>query len=487
MGKKKIHLHHPQAPLTALTTRPGLQNPESRVLRRMKGGERSLTALLVVLASLREAAHLVDGFSLGGNALSTRISSSAIHKGFTSSFTPMQSRPWKGLATSRKATQSSGLSTQLSMVVDRLSDTCIEATKAAMKLGHQLGVSEVRNELLFAGIVTHPERARRTLDEFGMLDILEAELAAKQVLREKQISTGVPSGNDQDPLPFGADAKETLNRACEIADDLESPTVRSEHVLLALMGYNDGKPITNIPIGDTLKAVPTIKKKRQFSVTVFCNELIQTLPLLATDDGPSKGRVVVTRGDTGTGSTLKEVGVDWTQLALEGKLDPVYGREAEIMSALRTLGRRRKNNPVLLGDPGVGKVSYPFVIAYHASLFQTHLLYRRPLLKELHLSWPKVCGRFKRPRKAQSPCRVWVNSWGVRAPKTRQGIRARTMPCLNCRLVRQRWLVLDSLALRLLHLLRGLVRVVLWKKRLKSSSKKQRKAMSFYLLMKSTI
>lgn len=324
----------------------------------MKRGEGSWTTLLLALATLREATHLVDGFSLGGSALSTRSStSSAIHNGFASSFTPLQSRQWKGLATSRQATRSSGSSTHLSMAIDRLSDTCIEATKAAMKLGHQLGVSEVRNELLFAGIVTHPERARRTLDEFGMLDVLEAEMAAKQVLREKQISTGAPSGNDRDPLPFAPDAKETLNRACQIADDLESPTVRSEHVLLALMGYTDGKPIANIPIGDTLKAVPSIKKKRKFSVTVFCNDLIQTLPLLATDDGPSKGRVVVTRGDTGTGSTLKEVGVDWTQLALEGKLDPVYGREVEIMSALRTLGRRRKNNPVLLGDPGVGKVS----------------------------------------------------------------------------------------------------------------------------------
>ena len=134
---------------------------------------------------------------------------------------------------------------------------------------------------------------------------------------------------------------------------MESSTVRSEHLLLALLGYNDGRPITKIPIGDTLKAVPAIKKRGQFSVTAFCNQLVQTLPLLATDDAYT-GRVMTTRGDTGTGSTLQEVGVDWTQLALDGQLDPVYGREKEIRSALRTLGRRRKNNPVLLGDPGVG-------------------------------------------------------------------------------------------------------------------------------------
>jgi ATP-dependent Clp protease ATP-binding subunit ClpA len=135
---------------------------------------------------------------------------------------------------------------------------------------------------------------------------------------------------------------------------MESPTVRSEHLLLALLGYNDGRPITKIPVGDALKAVPAIKKRGQFSVTTFCNQLIQTLPLISNDDESSRGRVVNSRADTGTGSTLQEIGVDWTQLALEGKLDPVYGRDAEIRSALRTLGRRRKNNPVLLGDPGVG-------------------------------------------------------------------------------------------------------------------------------------
>ena len=57
-----------------------------------------------------------------------------------------------------------------------------------------------------------------------------------------------------------------------------------------------------------------------------------------------------------TTTTLNDVGVDMTQMALDGKLDMVFGREKEIRSALRTLGRRRKNNPCLIGDPGVGKV-----------------------------------------------------------------------------------------------------------------------------------
>ena len=308
---------------------------------------------LVALAALSlftfEHASVTESFSLGGS-VSRNVGTMP---GWSSSFVPTHKVQLKQHASSKS--QHSSMS-QLSMVVDRLSDVCIEATKTAMTLGHRLGVTEVLNELLFAGVVAHPERARRTLDDFG-IDAMDAELGARQALKTQNIGTGVPSGNEEEPLPFGADAKATLNRACQIADDMESPTVRSEHLMLALLGYNDGQPITNIPIGETLKVVPAIRKKRQFSVTDFCNQLVQSLPLLATDESSNPSRVVVSRGDTGTGSTLQEIGVDWTQLALEGKLDPVYGREKEIRSALRTLGRRRKNNPVLLGDPGVGKTA----------------------------------------------------------------------------------------------------------------------------------
>jgi ATP-dependent Clp protease ATP-binding subunit ClpC len=237
--------------------------------------------------------------------------------------------------------------------VDRLSDDATKATMAAMDLGNRIGVAELRNELLLAGVVAYPERARQTLQDFGIFDT-EAERAAVQVLRDaKMTTTTTTATTSKEPLPFGADAKATLSQACQIANDMEDPTVRAEHLLLALMGYTNGQTISNIPVGNVLKAMPAIKKKGKFSVTDFCNQLVQALPLTP---GTSRNRVLMNRGDTGAnGSTLQEVGVDWTQLALDGKLDPVFGRDAEIRSALRTLGRRRKNNPVLLGDPGVGK------------------------------------------------------------------------------------------------------------------------------------
>mmetsp|Transcript_50807 Transcript_50807/g.54991 ORF Transcript_50807/g.54991 Transcript_50807/m.54991 type:complete len:731 (-) Transcript_50807:64-2256(-) len=72
-----------------------------------------------------------------------------------------------------------------------------------------------------------------------------------------------------------------------------------------------------------------------------------------------KDTVVVGGSESKGGSTntLNDVGVDMTQMALDGRLDMVFGRDQEIRSALRTLGRRRKNNPCLIGDPGVGKTA----------------------------------------------------------------------------------------------------------------------------------
>ena len=57
------------------------------------------------------------------------------------------------------------------------------------------------------------------------------------------------------------------------------------------------------------------------------------------------------------GETLKQYGVDLTKLAKEGKLDPVIGRHEEIRRTLQILARRTKNNPVLIGEPGVGKTA----------------------------------------------------------------------------------------------------------------------------------
>jgi ATP-dependent Clp protease ATP-binding subunit ClpC len=135
--------------------------------------------------------------------------------------------------------------------------------------------------------------------------------------------------------------------------------------LLALFGYNNGIQITTVPVFGVL---PDIKSLTQgdsnFSVTRFCDDLVNSLPFLPTDGTNVVVREnIVIGGQTGSTNTLADVGVDMTQMAMDGKLDMVFGRDKEIRSALRTLGRRRKNNPCLIGDPGVGKTAVAEAIA----------------------------------------------------------------------------------------------------------------------------
>lgn len=70
-----------------------------------------------------------------------------------------------------------------------------------------------------------------------------------------------------------------------------------------------------------------------------------------------KSGPVQSRGAETMYDALLKYGIDFTEQAREGKLDPVIGRDDEIRRAIQILSRRTKNNPVLIGDPGVGKVS----------------------------------------------------------------------------------------------------------------------------------
>jgi ATP-dependent Clp protease ATP-binding subunit ClpC len=237
------------------------------------------------------------------------------------------------------------------MIFDKMSDDCVSALKESHDFGNELGLDVLRTEVLFAGVIAKPERALRTLQKYK-LDAKEVMEAVIQTLTYKSDVDMKGPNRTKDPLPFSDESRAVLTKAQSIAERMESTTIRSEHVLLALMGYNGGKPIKEVPVLEVLGDIPSLKKsKENFSVTNFCEDLVNALPLTPYDDVVVQDRVVI-GGRSGTTNTLSEVGVDLTQLALDGKLDVVFGRDQEIRSALRTLGRRRKNNPCLIGDPG---------------------------------------------------------------------------------------------------------------------------------------
>lgn len=262
----------------------------------------------------------------------------------------------------------------LSMVVDRLSEECIAATQVSQKVGNEVGLRLLMNEALIVGIVNRPEKAGRTLARYNLVYPLVRK-SAEKVLQQNGFQLKPKVNRDtlmtnEKPLSFSEDVKLTLTAASQIADHFDSASIHSEHVLLALMGYNYGKPIDqmNVPVGLEIFRNAENVVDPKLSAYDFCEDLIQDmkLPYDFSRNTVTNDVVVIGGGSTKT-NTLEEVGVDLTQMAIEGKLDRVYGRDNEIKMALRTLGRRRKNNPCLIGDPGVGKVRRINMISLYTS------------------------------------------------------------------------------------------------------------------------
>ncbi len=134
------------------------------------------------------------------------------------------------------------------------------------------------------------------------------------------------------------EAKRVLDLSKEVARQMKHGWVGTEHLLLAL-----------------IRAEETIPAKcmRNFNVD-FQKAQREVLNVIEGNQAPKREEAAPERGKT---PALDTFGRDLTQLAREGKLDPVIGREKEVDRILQILCRRTKNNPILLGEPGVGKTA----------------------------------------------------------------------------------------------------------------------------------
>ena len=168
----------------------------------------------------------------------------------------------------------------------------------------------------------------------GLLDAVGADRTALgRSVRGMLVSLPTASG--------GTVAQPSASRATSIALEAASSEARAlgddfvstEHLLLGLAGGQSG-------VADALRAQGASREA-----------LVAALP---TVRGSAR---VTTPNPEGTYKALEKYGVDLTQLARDGKLDPVIGRDAEIRRVVQVLSRRTKNNPVLIGEPGVGKTA----------------------------------------------------------------------------------------------------------------------------------
>jgi len=166
---------------------------------------------------------------------------------------------------------------------------------------------------------------------------------------EKIVKTG-PSMVTMGQLPFTPRAKKVLELSLEEASNLGHNYIGTEHLLLGLIKENEGiaaQVLMNLGV--------KLEDVRE--------EVLDFLGADTGDDEDDEPGIGESTGGGGGGNSksktpaLDSFGRDLTELAREGKLDAVIGREDEIERVIQILSRRTKNNPVLLGEPGVGKTA----------------------------------------------------------------------------------------------------------------------------------
>ncbi len=169
----------------------------------------------------------------------------------------------------------------------------------------------------------------------GAMVLLNLGVELNELLKAIESSVTMGSGGKID-VTLGNEAKVCLNYAMEEAKNLGHTYVGTEHLLLGIIR-------TEGSIG------AQILSSMGIDYEVAKNEIIQLLKPEGVAAGKSKNKP--------RGSALELFSRDLTQLAREDKLDPIIGRENEIERVIQILSRRKKNNPVLIGEAGVGKTA----------------------------------------------------------------------------------------------------------------------------------
>lgn len=213
---------------------------------------------------------------------------------------------------------------------ERFTEKAIKVIMLAQEEARRLGHNFVGTEQILLGLIGEGTGvAAKVLKTMGV-NLKDARIEVEKII-------GRGSGFVAVEIPFTPRAKRVLELSLEEARQLGHNYIGTEHLLLGLIREGEGvaaRVLENLGVDLTKVRTQVIRM------------LGETAEVTA---GGSGGRTKT--------PTLDEFGANLTQMAAEGKLDPVVGRQKEIERVIQILGRRTKNNPVLIGEPGVGKTA----------------------------------------------------------------------------------------------------------------------------------
>ncbi|HSJ23000.1 MAG TPA: Clp protease N-terminal domain-containing protein, partial [Nocardioidaceae bacterium] len=218
---------------------------------------------------------------------------------------------------------------------ERFTDRARRVVVLAQEEARMLSHNYIGTEHILLGLIHEGEGvAAKALESLGIsLEAVRAQV--EEIIGQGQQA---PSGH----IPFTPRAKKVLELSLREALQLGHNYIGTEHILLGLIREGEG-----VAAQVLVKLGADLNRVRQ--------QVIQLLSGFQGKETATAG--TAPEGAPSSSLVLDQFGRNYTQAAREGKLDPVIGREKEIERVMQVLSRRTKNNPVLIGEPGVGKTA----------------------------------------------------------------------------------------------------------------------------------
>ena len=224
---------------------------------------------------------------------------------------------------------------------EKFTEGAIKVIMLSQEEARRMGHNFVGTEQLLLGVIGQRHG-------IGARALKKMKVTLKKARKEIELYIGRGTGFVASEIPFTPRAKRVLEMAVHESKDLNQNFVGTEHILLALIAESDGVAMRTL---DKLNI--DIQKLRSL-IFAYIEETQEEIlrPLTQAE------KFLLERDKKGSPTpTLDEYAENVTKEAIDGNLDPVIGREKEIDDVIAVLARRTKNNPVLIGEPGVGKTA----------------------------------------------------------------------------------------------------------------------------------
>ena len=224
---------------------------------------------------------------------------------------------------------------------EKFTEGAIKVIMLSQEEARRMGHNFVGTEQLLLGVIGQRHG-------IGARALKKLKVTLKKARKEIELYIGRGTGFVASEIPFTPRAKRVLEMAVHEGKDLGQNFVGTEHILLALIAESDGVAMRTL---DKLNV--DIPKLRSLILTYIEETQEEILRPLTQAE-----KFLLEREKKGSPTpTLDEYAENITKEAIDGNLDPVIGREKEIDDVIAVLARRTKNNPVLIGEPGVGKTA----------------------------------------------------------------------------------------------------------------------------------